>query len=99
MSLRPGHRPSPLIPRRSPPMSQPDFTVEVSQNEYLPEGGDDVNAIVTVTSPDTASSGTGPAPAPDAGIAEIVIIDCSGARRSPQTKIAKARAAPAPGGS
>ena len=38
-------------------MSQTDFTVEVSQNEYLPEGGDDVNAIVTVTSPDTGSAG------------------------------------------
>jgi hypothetical protein len=35
-------------------MSQPDFTVAISQNEYLPEGGDDVNAITTVTSPDTA---------------------------------------------
>jgi FHA domain len=35
-------------------MSQPDFTVAISQNEYLPEGGDDVNAIATVTSPDTA---------------------------------------------
>src|SRR5258708_27415402 len=95
MSLRPGHRPSPLIPRRSTPMSQPDFTVEVSQNEYLPEGGDDVNAIVTVTSPHTASSATGPAPGPDTGIAEIIIIDCSGSMRSPQTKIAEARAATA----
>jgi hypothetical protein len=34
-------------------MSQPDLTVDIAQNEYLPEGGDDVNAIVTVTSPDT----------------------------------------------
>jgi hypothetical protein len=76
-------------------MSQPDFTVEVSQNEYLPEGGDDVNAIVTVTSPGTGSSATGPAPGPDTGIAEIIIIDCSGSMRSPQTKIAEARAATA----
>jgi hypothetical protein len=76
-------------------MSQPDFTVEVSQNEYLPEGGDDVNAIVTVTSPtvtstDIGSPGAGSAaPAADAGIAEIIIIDCSGSMRSPQTKIAR----------
>lgn len=28
----------------------PQFAVEVYQNEYLPEGGRDVNAIVTVTS-------------------------------------------------
>jgi hypothetical protein len=78
-------------------MSQPDFTVEVSQNEYLPEGGDDVNAIVTVVSPDTGSSAVGSsegAPA-DGGVAEIIIIDCSGSMRSPQTKIAEARAATA----
>ena len=30
-----------------------DFTVEVAQNEYLAEGGEDVNAVVTVTSPDS----------------------------------------------
>jgi hypothetical protein len=33
-------------------MSQADFTVDVFQNEYLPDGGRDVNAIVTVTSAD-----------------------------------------------
>jgi hypothetical protein len=70
-------------------MSHPDFTVDVAQNEYLPEGGDDVNAIVTVTSPDTMSA----ASAPDAGSAEIIIVDCSGSMRSPQTKIAEARMA------
>jgi Mg-chelatase subunit ChlD len=70
-------------------MSQPDFTVLIAQNEYLPEGGDDVNAIVTITSPDTVSA----APAEDAGSAEIIIIDCSGSMRSPQTKIAEARRA------
>jgi von Willebrand factor type A C-terminal domain/von Willebrand factor type A domain len=72
-------------------MGQPDFTVAIAQNEYLPEGGDDVNAIVTVTSPDTISA----APVTDAGSAEIIIIDCSGSMRSPQTKIAEARAATA----
>ena len=79
-------------------MSQTDFTVEVSQNEYLPEGGDDVNAIVTVTSPDTGSAGgrsEGPTADAGGGIAEIIIIDCSGSMRSPQTKIAEARAATA----
>jgi hypothetical protein len=30
-----------------------DFTVEISQNEYLAEGAEDVDAIVTVTSPGT----------------------------------------------
>jgi hypothetical protein len=72
-------------------MSHPDFTVDIAQNEYLPEGGDDVSAIVTVTSPDTVSA----ASAPDAGSAEIIIVDCSGSMRSPQTKIAQARVATA----
>jgi len=34
-------------------MSQPGFSVDVYQNEFLPEGGQDVNAVVTVTSSDT----------------------------------------------
>jgi hypothetical protein len=71
-------------------MSQPDFAVVISQNEYLPEGGDDVNAIVAATSPDT-----GPVAATDTSSAEIIIIDCSGSMRSPQTKIMEARAATA----
>ncbi len=36
-------------------MSQPDFSIEIFQNEYLPDGGQDVNAIVTVTSGDTVA--------------------------------------------
>jgi len=77
-------------------MSQTDFTVEISQNEYLPEGGDDVNAIVTVTSPTVASDdGRLAGPAAGSGSAEIIIVDCSGSMRSPQTKIAEARAATA----
>jgi len=51
---------------------------------------------LTVTSPDTGAPGAGSAaPAADAGIAEIIIIDCSGSMRSPQTKIVEARAATA----
>jgi hypothetical protein len=67
-----------------------DFAVDISQNEYLAEGGDDVNAIITVAAPDT-----GPAPAGDTAGAEIIIIDCSGSMRSPRTKIEQARAATA----
>ena len=70
-------------------MSQNDFTVDVYQNEYIPEGGRDVNAVVTVTSPDTADM----VPAADTGSAEIIIIDCSGSMNAPRTKIAEARAA------
>ena len=42
-----------------------DFTVEISQNEYVAEGAEDVNAIVTVTSPDTGLA----APVDDQGSA------------------------------
>ena len=68
-----------------------DFTVEISQNEYLAEGGDDVNAIVTVTSPDTGLA----APVDDHGSAEIIIIDCSGSMDYPPTKMSQAKAATA----
>src|SRR5450759_3429775 len=71
-------------------MSQPDFTVDIYQNEYLPEGGRDVNAVVTV-----ATSGAAAAPAAGPASAEIIIIDCSGSMSTPRTKIAEARAATA----
>jgi len=62
-------------------MGQQGFTVDVYQNEYLPEGGREVNAVVTVTSPDTVAA------APAAGGAEIIIVDCSGsmAARGPRS--------------
>jgi hypothetical protein len=72
-------------------MSQPDFTVDVYQNEYLPAGGQDVNAVVTVTTAGTASQ----APAAEMDSAEIIIIDCSGSMSAPRTKIAEARVATA----
>ena len=72
-------------------MSQPDFTVDIYQNEYLSEGGRDVNAVVTVTTSGEAPAA--PAAGPDS--AEIIIIDCSGSMGTPQTKIAEARAATA----
>ncbi|HUY52234.1 MAG TPA: VWA domain-containing protein [Streptosporangiaceae bacterium] len=72
-------------------MSQPGFTVDIYQNEYLTEGAREVNAVVTVTSPDTADF----APRGSQGSAEIIIVDCSGSMASPQTKIAQARAATA----
>jgi hypothetical protein len=72
-------------------MSQPDFTVEIFQNEFLPDQGREVNAIVTVTS----SGAMEAAPAPAANAAEIIIIDCSGSMNAPATKIAAARQATA----
>jgi hypothetical protein len=59
----------------------------IYQNEYLPEGSRDVNAVVTVTSAGAAG------PAAEADSAEIIIVDCSGSMGNPRTKIAEARAA------
>jgi hypothetical protein len=70
-------------------MSEPGFTVEIFQNEYLPAGGQDVHAVVTVTDEETAPAGPAGGPAS----AEIIIIDCSGSMAYPATKIAEARTA------
>src|ERR1700733_11131331 len=71
----------------------PGFTVDIDQNPYLPAGGRDVSAIVTVTADAT---GGGPSAAtPDGGSAEIIIIDCSGSMDYPPAKLAEARAATA----
>ena len=79
----------------------PQFSVDVYQNEYLPEGGREVNAIVTVTStgggtigspvaaPHLYSAGQGP----DAAVA--IMVDCSGSMDYPPTKMTQARAATA----
>jgi len=49
------------------------FTAEVFQNEFLPQGGTDVHAIVTLT-----SSGAGAAATAHSGVAEIIMVDTSG---------------------
>ena len=73
--------------------SLPGFTVDIDQNPYLPVGGRDVSAIVTVTADETGDT---PAEAPpDGGSAEIVIVDCSGSMDYPPAKLAEARAATA----
>jgi hypothetical protein len=66
-----------------------DFQIEVYQNEYLPQGASEVNAVVTVT-----STGTG-APAKDTTAAEVIIVDCSGSMDHPRTKMAAAKRATA----
>jgi von Willebrand factor type A C-terminal domain/von Willebrand factor type A domain len=63
------------------------FTIDAYQNEYLPLGGAEVNAIVTVTS-DGAGGATGQPAA-----AEIVIVDTSGSMGAPGRKIQAAREA------
>ncbi|GAA1111660.1 VWA domain-containing protein [Kribbella jejuensis] len=51
-----------------------DFTATVYQNEFLPDGGTDVHAIVTVTC--TGAGAAGQSGSGDAG--EIIIVDTSG---------------------
>ena len=51
-----------------------EFSAAVYQNEFLPDGGTDVNAIVSVTCSQAGTAGQGGSPA--AG--EIIIIDTSG---------------------
>ncbi|MEV7201902.1 vWA domain-containing protein [Streptomyces griseoluteus] len=68
----------------------PQFSVDVYQNEYLPEGGREVNAIVTVT----ARGGTAPA-GPGASAAVVLMVDCSGSMDYPPTKMRNARDATA----
>ncbi|WP_329033105.1 VWA domain-containing protein [Streptomyces sp. NBC_01725] len=79
----------------------PQFSVEVYQNEFLPEGGREVNAIVTVTSTGGGTSGgaplTGAPPAsatPPGGspnAAVVIMVDCSGSMDYPPTKMRNAR--------
>ncbi|MEV0978187.1 VWA domain-containing protein [Streptomyces sp. NPDC049915] len=79
----------------------PQFSVDVYQNEYLPEGGREVNAIVTVTAtgggtigsavsaPHLFAAGQGPS------AAVAIMVDCSGSMDYPPTKMRNARDATA----
>ncbi|WP_336114385.1 vWA domain-containing protein [Streptomyces sp. PTD9-10] len=78
----------------------PQFSVDVYQNEYLPEGGREVNAIVTVTATGGGTIGSAlaapvyaPGHGPSAAVA--VMVDCSGSMDYPPTKMRNARDATA----
>ncbi|MGW4029091.1 vWA domain-containing protein [Streptomyces sp. NPDC004838] len=83
----------------------PQFSVEVYQNEFLPEGGREVSAIVTVTSTGGGTSGGAPltgasaspsaVPSPAPGAAVVIMVDCSGSMDYPPTKMRNARDATA----
>lgn len=86
----------------------PRFSVEVYQNEHLPEEGREVNAIVTVTSTGGGTTGGMPLPAipapapgrdqgggPSPGAAVVIMVDCSGSMDYPPTKMRNARDATA----
>jgi hypothetical protein len=63
------------------------FEAEAYQNEYLPIGASEVNAVVTVTSLE------GAADAPAGEAAEIIIVDTSGSMSVPRSKIEAAKKA------
>jgi von Willebrand factor type A C-terminal domain/von Willebrand factor type A domain len=65
------------------------FTADVYQNEFLPIGGSEVNAVISVTSAGDGGSGA------QLEAAEIVIVDTSGSMDVPRAKIKAAREATA----
>ncbi|MFJ8665274.1 VWA domain-containing protein [Streptomyces sp. NPDC093600] len=72
----------------------PQFSVDVYQNEFLPEGGRDVSAIVTVTSTGGGTSDgalTDARPGTGTGAAVVIMVDCSGSMEYPPTKMRGAR--------
>ncbi|RFS85723.1 VWA domain-containing protein [Actinomadura spongiicola] len=69
---------------------QPQFTVKIDQNKYLPEGGREVHAIVSVEA--TAAEGAAPVSA-STRASEVIIIDTSGSMSYPDTKLRAAIAA------
>ncbi|MEV6578386.1 VWA domain-containing protein [Streptomyces sp. NPDC051582] len=73
--------------------SAPRFSVEVYQNEFLPEGGRDVHAIVTVTS--TGGAAAARASAARSSAAVVIMVDCSGSMEYPPDKMRGAREATA----
>ncbi|MEU2924543.1 VWA domain-containing protein [Streptomyces sp. NPDC007251] len=77
----------------------PQFAMDVYQNEYLPEGGREVDAIVTVTATGGGTIGSAASHlypkghSPSAAVA--VMVDCSGSMDYPPTKMRGARDATA----
>jgi von Willebrand factor type A domain len=63
-----------------------EFTIECFQNEYLPEGAGEVNAIVTVTS---SADGLALATSDDGPGAEVIIVDVSGSMRGEKLRQAR----------
>ena len=67
------------------------FTCEVFQNEFLPDGGTDVHAVVTVTCTGAGEAGQGSG----GDAAEIIIVDTSGSMQGDRIAAARAGAAAA----
>ncbi|MEU6808166.1 VWA domain-containing protein [Streptomyces sp. NPDC046831] len=79
----------------------PQFSVDVYQNEYLPEGGREVNAVVTVTATGGGTRGAAAAaphgyePGRGPSAAVVIMVDCSGSMDHPPAKMRNARDATA----
>ncbi|GGU86833.1 VWA domain-containing protein [Streptomyces litmocidini] len=73
----------------------PRFSVDVYQNEFLPEGGRDVNAIVTVASTGGGTTGGFANGGGTAAAGVVIMVDCSGSMDYPATKMRGAREATA----
>ncbi|MFF7181539.1 VWA domain-containing protein [Streptomyces sp. NPDC008121] len=79
----------------------PQFSVDVYQNEFLPEGGREVSAIVTVTSTGGGTSGGAlmdarpGGPGQGGAAAVVIMVDCSGSMDYPPAKMRGAREATA----
>ncbi|KUJ69281.1 hypothetical protein ACZ90_13155 [Streptomyces albus subsp. albus] len=71
----------------------PQFSVDIYQNEYLPEGGREVHAIATVTAIGGGTSGRLPPLTTSAAV--VIMVDCSGSMDYPPTKMRNARDATA----
>lgn len=75
-------------------MSEPVFAIEVDENQYLPEGSNVVDAVLTVTSGASTAGAAGGAPVRfGASAAQVIVIDCSGSMSNPSTKMSEARKA------
>jgi hypothetical protein len=81
-------RTAPIAPR--PPRTIP-FEAAVFQNEWLPQGGRDVHAVITVTAHATPSTDSDSPPE----AAEVILLDCSGSMGHPWQKLRAARHATA----
>ncbi len=68
---------------------KPAFEVKVFQNQYLPVGGEVVDAVLTISAHGEGLRAAGPAPT----AAQVIMVDCSGSMASPHTKISEAKKA------
>ena len=82
---------APMHVPRSEVVVVAEFTAEVFQNEFLPDGGTDVHAVVTITCRGAGEAGR----SQDGDAGEIVIIDASGSMQGDKIVAAQAAAAAA----